>query len=52
MIPVPKPKFFEREVPPGQTENDYFEEISERQSHILCDAIDRVSSFMAFHYTA
>ena len=43
MIPVPKPKFFERKVPAGQSEDDYFDEISERQTHILGAAIDRVS---------
>ena len=47
MIPVPKPKFFARKVPAGQTEDDYFDEITGRQSHILRDAIDRVSFFMA-----
>ena len=44
MIPVPKPKFFERKVPAGQSEDDYFDEITRRQTHILRDAIDRVSS--------
>ena len=44
MIPVPKPKFFERKVPVGQSEDDYFDEIIARQSHVLRDAIDRVSS--------
>ena len=43
MIPVPKPKFFERNVPDGQSENDYLDEIIARQTHILRDAIDRVS---------
>ena len=43
MIPVPKPKFFERKVPAGQSEDDYFNEIIFRQSHVLRDAIDRVS---------
>ena len=44
MIPIPKPKFFERKVPSGQSEDDYFDEITARQSHILRDAINRVSS--------
>ena len=44
MIPIPKPKFFERKVPTGQSEDDYFDEIIARQTHILRDAIDRVSS--------
>ena len=43
MIPVPKPKFFERKVPVGQSEDDYFDEITARQTHILENAIDRVS---------
>ena len=43
MIPVPKPKFFQRKVPAGQSEDDYFNEITFRQSHVLRDAIDRVS---------
>ena len=43
MIPIPKPKFFERKVPAGQSEDEYFAEISFRQSHVLSDAIDRVS---------
>ena len=43
MLPIPKPKFFERKVRAGQSEEDYFDEISERQTHILRDAIDRVS---------
>ena len=43
MIPIPKPKFFERKVPAGQSEDDYFDEITARQTHILRDAVDRVS---------
>ena len=43
MIPIPKPKFFERKVPTGQSEDDYFDEIIARQAHILRDAVDRVS---------
>ena len=43
MIPIPKPKFFERKVPAGQTKEEYFAEISFRQSHVLSEAIDRVS---------
>ena len=45
MIPIPKPKFFERKVSTGQSEDDYFDEIVARQTHILRDAIDRVSFF-------
>ena len=44
MIPIPKPKFFERKVPSGQSKDDYFDEIIARQTHILRDAINRVSS--------
>ena len=43
MIPVPKPKFFERKIPVGQSEDDYLDEICARQAHVLEDAIDRVS---------
>ena len=43
MIPIPKPKFFERKVPAGQSEDDYIDEILARQAHILRDAIYRVS---------
>ena len=42
MIPIPKPKFFERKKPAGQSEDDFFDEIIARQVHILRDAIDRV----------
>ena len=48
MIPVPKPKFFERKVPAGHSEDEYFDEISERQTHILSAAIDRVSFNLQF----
>ena len=43
MITVPKPKFAETSVPIGESKDDYKEEIIERQSHVLNDAIDRVS---------
>ena len=43
MIPIPKPKFFERKVPSGQSKDDFFDEIIARQTHILRDAVDRVS---------
>ena len=42
MIPVPKPKFFERKVPAGQSEYGYYDEIISRQTHVVQDAIDRV----------
>ena len=43
MTPIPKAKYFEHKVPDGQSEYDYFNEITFRQTHILRDAIDRVS---------
>ena len=43
MIPVPKPRFFELKVPPGHSADTYFDDITDRQTHILRDAIDRVS---------
>ena len=61
MIPIPKPKFLERKVPGnygefnpgefipvGQSKDDYFEDIIDRQSHILSYAIDRVSYHLKF----
>ena len=44
MIPIPKPKFFERKIPSGQSKDDFFEAICARQTHDLCNAIERVSS--------
>ena len=44
MLPIPKPKVFERKVPAGQSEEDYIDDICARQTHVLRDAIDRVSS--------
>ena len=43
MITLPKPKFAETSVPIGQSKDDYRDEIIEMQSHVLNDAIDRVS---------
>ena len=51
MIPIPKPKFFDRKVPVGQTKDEYFTEITTRQTHILRDAIDRVCSIYIFYIT-
>ena len=48
MIPIPKPQYFERKVPVGQSEDDYHDEITSRQAHVLRDAIDRVSSVQDF----
>ena len=45
MIPVPKPKFFDQKVPAHQSADEHFIDITDRQSHILQDAIDRVSKF-------
>ena len=45
MITVPKPKFLERNVPAGQSVDDYFNEVNFRKTHIVEDAIDRVSFF-------
>ena len=43
MIPIPKPKMFDRKVPVGRTKDEYSNEILKIQTHILRDAIDRVS---------
>ena len=43
MITVPKPTFAETNVPVGISKDDYREEISDMQSHVVNDAIDRVS---------
>ena len=44
MIPIPKPKFFERKIPDGQSVKVNLIEITNRQTHSLRDAINRVSS--------
>ena len=43
MITLPKPKFARTNVPIGKSEDDYKNEIIEMQTHVLSDAIDRVS---------
>ena len=43
MITLPKPKFAETSVPIGKSQDDYRNEIIEKQTHVLNDAIDRVS---------
>ena len=43
MITLPKPKFAETNIPVGKSEDDYKNEIIEMQTHVLSDAIDRVS---------
>ena len=43
MITIPKPKFAETNVPVGKSKEDYKNEIIEMQTHVLSDAIDRVS---------
>ena len=45
MIPIPKPKFFERKVPTGQSEDDYFDEIIARQT--TCPYCPIFSNFIA-----
>ena len=50
MITFPKPKFAETNVPVGQSREDYKAEIIEMQSHVLNDAIDRVSFQRFFLY--
>ena len=48
MTPIPKAKYFEHKVPDGQSEYDYFDEITFRQTHMLHHAIDRVSLIRNF----
>ena len=43
MITLPKPKFAETNIPVGKSKEDYKNEIIEMQTHVLSDAIDRVS---------
>ena len=43
MITLPKPKFAETSVPVGKSQDDYRDELIKKQSHVLNDAIDRVS---------
>ena len=43
MIALPKPKFAETNVPIGQSNDNYRDEIINKQTHVLNDAIDRVS---------
>ena len=43
MITLPKPKFAETSVPMGKSQDEYRDEIIEKQTHVLNDAIDRVS---------
>ena len=43
MITLPKPRFAETNVPIGQSLEDHNDEVFEQQSHVLADAIDRVS---------
>ena len=43
MITLPKPKFAETSVPVGKSQDDYRDEIIDKQSHVLNDAINRVS---------
>ena len=43
MITLPKPKFVETNIPVGKSKEDYRNEIIDKQTHVLSDAIDRVS---------
>ena len=43
MLPIPKAKFFDRKVPSGVNREDFKNEITQRQSHVLESAISRVS---------
>ena len=43
MITLPKPKFAETSVPFGKSKDEYRDEIIEKQTHVLNDAIERVS---------
>ena len=43
MIALPKPKFAETNIPIGKSKDDYRDEIIGIQTHVLNDAIDRVS---------
>ena len=43
MITLPKPRFAESNVPAGQSLEEYKEDVCEYQTHVLADAIDRVS---------
>ena len=45
MITLPKPKFAETSVPIGKSQDEYRDEIIDKQTHVLNDAIDRVSFF-------
>ena len=43
MITLPKPKFSETNVPIGKSNDEYRDDIINKQTHVLNDAIDRVS---------
>ena len=43
MLPIPKAKFFDRKVPSGVNREDFEDEITEKQAHVLQSAISRVS---------
>ena len=43
MINLPKPNFVETNIPVGKSKEDYRNEIIDKQTHVLSDAIDRVS---------
>ena len=43
MLPIPKAKFFDQKVPKGVNRDDFKDEIIGKQTHVLGDAISRVS---------
>ena len=43
MITLSKPRFAETNVPIGKSMEEYKDEIIDQQTHVLADAIDRVS---------
>ena len=51
MITLPKPRFAETNVPIGlspEEKADYHEKVIDQQTHILGDAIDRVSQILRY----
>ena len=50
MITLPKPKFAETSVPIGKSQDDYRNEIIDKQTHVLNDAIERVSFWKTVTY--
>ena len=44
MLPIPKAKFFHAKVPNGVDPEDFEDEIIGKQTHVLENAINRVSN--------